>query len=108
MATIVAKQFQPAPEWGGLDSVEALLHCLDEHLAHRLARHHSGVPGALGHNLAVAAVLGNHGRDSFARVAANPKAVRAPTCVADCHGCLAGVWSARTSSPQCWERYITR
>lgn len=71
---------------------EAVLHCLDEHLAHRLTWQPLAFPGSLGHDLAVAVVFGEGGRYGLAGVAFDSQAIGAPPQVTarDRHTALMG------------------
>ncbi|MCY1243423.1 hypothetical protein D3C71_1150920 [compost metagenome] len=72
-----------------LDAAEALLHGLDEHFAHRLARQPFALPCPIGQDLAVAAVLGEGRGHGLPRITLDLEAVRAPAHVAVRDGHLA-------------------
>ena len=78
----------------GLNIAEALLHRLDQHLAHRLTRQSFSLSGPPSHDLTVAAVLGESGRDGLAGIALDLETVRAPAPVTARRGHFALMWVA--------------
>src|SRR5882672_7942028 len=81
-AAVVREEFQRVIGRDCLDRAEALFNRLNEHLTHRLAWQPFALPCPPGHDLAIAAVLGEGGRDGLARVALDLEAVRAPAQIA--------------------------